>query len=139
MRKRVIYVAFGIAGAAAVLVMLSFTHASRVADGFMSRLDGDWARRQTLFYSYHTFAEFRGPAWLFYYESRAYPKSPPAGIPVGLLGHAVNRCITISSVRGEARPPSLLSGSPVSRDQAWSPSMKPSTFTLETTRNGLKP
>jgi hypothetical protein len=139
MRKRVIYVAFGIAVATAVLVILSFAHASRVADRFMSRVDGDWARRQTLFYPYHTFAEFRGPAWLFYYESRAYPKSPPAGVPIGLLGHAANRCITISLVYGAEKPSSLPNTKTVSRDQMWPSWMKPSSFTLETTRNGLKP
>jgi hypothetical protein len=137
--KRITYFAFPLLVLVAVLFAVSLINARSVADGFMKGVDGQWVRRQTIFYPYRTFAEFRGPAWLFYYESRAFPKSPPAGIPVGLLGHMVNRLITLGFVRESAIPRLPSDVTPVSRDPAWSPWTKPSSFTLESTRNGLKP
>lgn len=137
--KRAIYFAFPFLVAIAVLFRISFIFASSTAERFMKRVDGNWVRRQTIFYPYHTFSEFRGPAWLFYYESRTYPKSPPAGIPIGLFGHEVNRHITISYVRESTTPAPPRDARKVSKEEAWAPWTKPSSFTLETTRNGLKP
>jgi hypothetical protein len=60
--KRIIYFGFASLIAVGVLFWISFINASSVADRFMKGVDGQWVRRQTIFYPYHTFAEFRGPA-----------------------------------------------------------------------------